>query len=450
MSNLSKFPKNDEYFKSDTLQGVFPKKWNVKKFKYLFKFNKGLTITKENLQDKGIPCVNYGEVHSKYGFEVNPDKHQLKCVSLEYVDKFSKSLLEFGDFVFADTSEDIEGSGNFTQLIADQVVFAGYHTVIARPIKNHHYRYLAYLFDSVAFRNQVRRLVKGVKVFTISQAILKNTFLWLPSNKEQIAIAKFLDEKTAKIDEAIAIKEKQIELLKERKQILIQNAVTCGLDPNVPMKDSGVEWIGKIPQHWKVEKLFGLCRFVRGNSAFAKDELLSNGKYVALQYGKTYKVDEVDASYEFYVNEEFYKESQVVIFGDVIFISTSETIEDLGHSAIYNRGEVGLIGGEQLLIKPKNDLLDYYYIYYSTKVFSKELRKYATGIKVFRFNINNLKTIYTVVPPKEEQEKIVRHISTYTKKINKAISLQESQIEKLEEYKSTLINSAVTGKIKVH
>jgi len=450
MSNLSKFPKNDEYFKSDTLQGVFPKKWNVKKFKYLFKFNKGLTITKENLQDKGIPCVNYGEVHSKYGFEVNPDKHQLKCVSLEYVDKFSKSLLEFGDFVFADTSEDIEGSGNFTQLIADQVVFAGYHTVIARPIKNHHYRYLAYLFDSVAFRNQVRRLVKGVKVFTISQAILKNTFLWLPSNKEQIAIAKFLDEKTAKIDEAIAIKEKQIELLKERKQILIQNAVTCGLDPNVPMKDSGVEWIGKIPQHWKVEKLFGLCRFVRGNSAFAKDELLSNGKYVALQYGKTYKVDEVDASYEFYVNEEFYKESQVVNFGDVIFISTSETIEDLGHSAIYNRGEVGLIGGEQLLIKPKNDLLDYYYIYYSTKVFSKELRKYATGIKVFRFNINNLKTIYTVVPPKEEQEKIVRHISTYTKKINKAISLQESQIEKLEEYKSTLINSAVTGKIKVH
>ena len=270
-----------------------------------------------------------------------------------------------------------------------------------------------------------------------------------PPYLEQLEIAKFLDQKTKQIDEAIAIKEQQIVLLKERKQIIIQKAVTQGLKPDVPMKDSGVDWIGKIPQHWKVEKLFGLCRFVRGNSAFAKDELLSNGKYVALQYGKTYKVDEVDDSYEFYVNEEFYKESQVVNFGDVIFISTSETIEDLGHSAIYNREEIGLIGGEQLLIKPNSDLLDHYYIYYSTKVFSKELRKYATGIKVFRFNINDLKTIYTVVPPKDEQRKIVRHIATQSKKIDQAIALQESQIEKLKEYKSTLINSAVTGKIKV-
>lgn len=82
-------------------------------------------------------------------------------------------------------------------------------------------------------------------------------------------------------------------------------------------------------------------------------------------------------------------------------------------------------------------------------MFSKELRKYATGIKVFRFNINDLKTIYTVVPPKEEQREIVRHVATQSKKIDQAIALQESQIEKLKEYKSTLINGAVTGKIKV-
>jgi type I restriction enzyme S subunit len=271
----------------------------------------------------------------------------------------------------------------------------------------------------------------------------------LPPIEEQEAIAKFLDDQTEKIERAIAIKETQIELLKERKQILIQNAVTRGLNPDAPMKDSGVDWIGEIPAHWDVEKLFGLCRFVRGNSAFAKDELLNKGKYVALQYGKIYKVDEVDEAYQFYVNEEFYKASQVVNFGDVIFISTSETIEDLGHSAIYNREELGLIGGEQLLIKPNKDFLDCHYAYYSTKVFSKVLRKYATGIKVFRFNINDLKTIYTVVPPKEEQRKIAQHLSAQSAKIDETRSLLENQITHLREYRASLINAAVTGKIKV-
>ncbi len=153
--------------------------------------------------------------------------------------------------------------------------------------------------------------------------------------------------------------------------------------------------------------------------------------------------------YEFYVNEEFYKESQVVNFGDVIFISTSETIEDLGHSAIYNRDDVGLVGGEQILIKPNNDLLDPNYIYYSSKVFSKELKKYATGIKVFRFNINDLKTIYTVLPPKEEQKQIVNFVKEVEKQILKLINSTELEIEKLKEFKQVLIANAVTGKIKI-
>lgn len=117
-------------------------------------------------------------------------------------------------------------------------------------------------------------------------------------------------------------------------------------------KNSGIEWLGIIPEHWGILRLFGICNFVRGNSAFEKNDLLSNGKYVALQYGKTYKVEEVNKKFEFYVNDEFYKSSQTVDFGDVIFVSTSETIEDLGHSVFYNRKDKGLLGGEQILLKP--------------------------------------------------------------------------------------------------
>lgn len=98
------------------------------------------------------------------------------------------------------------------------------------------------------------------------------------------------------------------------------------------MKPSGIEWLGDIPANWEIVKLTAMCDIVRGNTSFRKDELLNIGKYVALQYGKTYKVNEVDENYEFYVNDEFYKVSQIVNNGDIIFISTSETIQDLGHS----------------------------------------------------------------------------------------------------------------------
>jgi type I restriction enzyme S subunit len=198
-----------------------------------------------------------------------------------------------------------------------------------------------------------------------------------------------------------------------------------------------------------VKKLFGICRFVRGNSSFSKDELLNNGQYVALQYGKTYKINDVDEMYNFYVNDEFYKDSQIVNHGDTILISTSETIEDLGHSAFYNRTDVGLLGGEQILLSPHKNLLNSRYLHLSSKVFSKELRKHATGIKVFRFNIFDLKTIYTPIPPIQEQTAIVAHIQTQSTKINQAITLQQTQIDKLKEYKATLIDSAVRGKIKV-
>lgn len=300
----------------------------------------------------------------------------------------------------------------------------------------------------------------GVRVgqWDLSKTRMKEIPFFTPPLPEQTAIAEFLDDKTAKIDRAIAQKEKMITLLKERKQIIIQDLVTGkkvwnekeqALMKPEKVKDSGVEWIGEIPEGWEVKKLFGISRFVRGNSTFGKDDLLSVGEYVALQYGKCYKVSEVDEDYEFYVNNEYFKESQVANYGDTIIISTSETIDDLGHSAFYNRTDLGLLGGEQMMLKPNQDNVNGKYLYYSSKVFSKELKKFATGIKVYRFNINDLKTIYTPIPPIQEQTAIVTHIETQSAKIDKAIKLQEQQIEKLKELKSTLIDSAVTGKIKV-
>lgn len=207
--------------------GDVPAHWEIIKNKYILEFSKGLTITKENLINDGIPCVSYGEIHSKYGFEVNPGKHFLKCVSEEYLENNDHAYLKNGDFVFADTSEDVKGSGNFTYLNSNLPVFAGYHTIVARPnLRKVLPRFLAYVFDSNAHRNQIRAMVKGVKVFSITQAFLKNTFSWLPSKKEQTAIAEYLDNETAKIDRLCDTVNQTIGRLKEYRTALITQAVT--------------------------------------------------------------------------------------------------------------------------------------------------------------------------------------------------------------------------------
>lgn len=206
--------------------GEIPAHWEVKRFANSFSLGKGLTITKEYLRDEGIFCLNYGEIHSKYGFEVSPEIHPLRCVDAEYLKTSSSSLLEKGDFVFADTSEDLKGSGNFTYLRSNIKTFAGYHTVIAKPNKDLNSRFLAYEFDSAKFRSQIQSKVKGVKVFSITQTLLKTLFIWLPTIQEQEQIVAYLDEVTGKIDQAIAQKQEQITKLKEYKQSLINDVVT--------------------------------------------------------------------------------------------------------------------------------------------------------------------------------------------------------------------------------
>lgn len=206
--------------------GDIPAHWDVKRFCNIFKFGKGLTITKENLQDTGVPCVNYGEIHSKYGFEVCADKHELKCVDTDYLRTSPKSLLKQGDFIFADTSEDLEGSGNFTYISGERDLFAGYHTITARLGIQANSRFLAYLFSSEGHRNQIRQKVKGVKVYSITQSILKDVKAILPSLEEQSEIVALLDIEAAKIDNAAKLQQAQINNLKEYKASLINSAVT--------------------------------------------------------------------------------------------------------------------------------------------------------------------------------------------------------------------------------
>jgi len=206
--------------------GEIPVDWGIIRFRVLFSFGRGLNITRADLEDEGVPCVSYGEIHSKYGFEINPESQSLKYVNKSYLESSNNSLLNYGDFVFADTSEDVDGSGNFAYVNSEQPVFAGYHTVIVRNKTDNNPRYLAYLFDSIPWRTQIRSKVYGIKVYSITQEILKSNMVILPPIEEQNEIVTLLDYQVATIDSLIIDIATQIEKLKEYRQSLIYEAVT--------------------------------------------------------------------------------------------------------------------------------------------------------------------------------------------------------------------------------
>ena len=209
-------------------------------------------------------------------------------------------------------------------------------------------------------------------------------------------------------------------------------------------KNSGVDWFREIPKNWQLKRIDEVAKIVRGNTAFKKDELLDTGSYIALQYGKTYKVDEVNELFNFYVNDEFYKSNQIVRQGDTILISTSETIEDLGHTCFYNRTALGLLGGEQLMLRPNVNLVNPKFLYYFSKYYSNEIKKYATGLKVYRYNIDDLKNILVPVFSISEQQAIANYLDAKTSAIDKKVTLLEQKIETYKKLKRTLINQTIT------
>ncbi|MEJ5030502.1 restriction endonuclease subunit S [Comamonas sp. MYb69] len=426
---------------------AIPVHWSLSKLRYAFSFGKGLSITKENLVDEGIPCVNYGELHSKFGFEVDPSGHQLRCVEHSYLKTSPSALLRKGDFVFADTSEDIEGSGNFTQLISDIPTFAGYHTIIVRPECIDNARFFAYLFDSIEFRTRIRHAVKGVKVFSITQAILRDADVWLPSGAEQEKIAAFLDHETTKIDALIEKQQRLIELLKEKRQALISHAVTKGLDPNAPMKDSGVEWLGEVPAHWVVARYkFCTTRVIVGIAEAATHAYAESG--VPIIRSTDIREDGLNQDGMLFIKKDFAEQntSKYLYKNDVVTVRTGYP----GTSAVVPEGLDQSHCFTNLVATPRAEhhsqfLVEYLNSYIGKKYF--ELHAWGSAQK--NISVPILQDFPIAFPEREEEEKIVQYVSLQKQEFSKLIALAESSIGLMQERRTALISAAVTGKIDV-
>ena len=225
--------KEAQLLKGKYIDGVISGiKSNFISLKEVFEFGKGLSITKNNLGEKGVRCINYGEIHREFKFSFVSNDERLK--GLEYDEGVSISnfcSLELGDFIFADTSEDLDGCGNFTFLEKQcNDIYAGYHTIVAKRKVNFNYRYMAYFFESELWRRQIKEKVKGVKVYSITQSVLKSTKVQIPKYDVQIEIVKVLDSFMRKYKSLLEVCKNTAFELEALKQSLISEVVTGQID----------------------------------------------------------------------------------------------------------------------------------------------------------------------------------------------------------------------------
>lgn len=286
--------------------------------------------------------------------------------------------------------------------------------------------YLHYLLRSNRYIDEYNRLSYGVRIgqWDMHYEDFKQIVVALPDISEQKAIAHFLDQKCVRIDKAISQKERVIELLNERRQIIIQRAVTRGLDPNVPMKESGVDWIGEIPEHWEVKAI----------------------KYIVfMQSGETIKP------------EMFDENSIYPVYGGNGFRGYTNKYTNEGNFVLIGRqgalcGNVNYASGKffasehAIVVYPLNEVNIYWL---GETIRLADMNRFSQSAAQPGIAVSTIKNIIFPYPSIQEQNEIATYLDNVNAKIDKAIAIKRQEIEKLKEYKTVLIDAAVTGKIKI-
>jgi len=437
MTDLKPMMPRYEAYKDSGMEllGEIPVHWEPLSNKYIFKLKKILVGKKSSEYDLLSLTLN-GII--KRDMENPEGKFPAEFDTYQEVSP--------GDFVFC--MFDVEETPRAVGLSSFNGMITGAYTVFV-PLSHYNKMFLYYFYLNLDSNKMMKPLYKGLRN-TIPKDHFFDFQTFVPPTEEQTTIASFLDCKTEKIDKAVVIKEKQIQLLKERRQILIQTAVTKGLDPDVPMCDSGVEWIGEIPKHWGMKRLRLIGLTQNGISAGA--EYFGSG-YPFVSYGDVYNNRELPRSVKGLAESSIQDRMHYsVMKGDVLFTRTSETVEDIGFTSVCMKTiEKATFAGFLIRFRPKSGLLEpgfskhYFSSYMHRAYFVREMNL------VTRASLSQglLKNLPVLLPPKDEQIAIYNYIQTQSAKIDKAIAIQEKMIERLKEYKATLINSVVTGKIKV-
>ena len=404
--------------------GQIPEEWEVTKLKYALLISNGKDYKDIEVEEGGYPVIGSGGVFAR----ARNYMYDGDVVLLGRKGTIDKPLFYSGKFWTVDTmfySTALNGNNiKFMYYSSLLIPFSYYSTATALP--------------------------------SMTQSDLNNHVLCLPSVSEQQKIADFLDKKTAQLDKAKALLEEQIQKLKDYRASLIYETVTKGLDKTAPLKDSGIDWIGQVPQGWEMVKFKYFFNTSKGLS-ITKECLVDDGIPV-INYGQIHssmskQVQSCDVRLPFVPDYYLSKKGANLNQGDFVFADTSEDLEGAGNFSTRIDSTGPLLAGYHTIIARLNNYDEYDFRYFmhlfDSLAIRKQIQNKVSGIKVYSITQGILNSIFVIIPPKSEQQKIANLLDEKTAQIDKLVQIKNQQIENINKQRQTLIYDYVTGKRRV-
>jgi type I restriction enzyme S subunit len=430
--------------------GDIPSNWDVYRLGLLGTFSSSGIDKKSNEGEGEVKMVNYTDlVQSRKYFPVqNGDKEYMVVTTPN--SKLLEHSLKKGDMVFIPSSETKEDLGYSSLIDFDKsdVVYS-YHILRFRFQKEVYHYYKKYLVNHHSVLNQFSLESKGTTRQIIGRNVFNNVKVVLPPLVEQNQIVQFLDEKTELIDKLISTKERKINLLKEQRTSQISQVVTKGLNPNVKMKNSGVEWINEIPEHWVTLGFTKIIK-IRHGYQFREYDFTDVGIRII-------KITQLDK--DGYLNLDscsFIDDKRLDEF-ERILIKENDVLMCLTGGTIGKIIKVGKVN-EPLVqnyrvghFSPLNDKIinDYVFWFMTSSLTTSQMFSEIRETGQPNIGMEDFGKMKVILPPLSEQIEIVKHLVLKTKEIDDLVSMEQKKIDLLKEYRQSLISEVVTGKIKV-
>lgn len=435
---MAKYQQYSEYKDSGVeWLGEIPSEWELWKLSHAYsEIGSGTTPPTDNEKwfDGEIPWVTTGELRESTILGTK------KKISKKTIDQFP-TLRKYpvGSVAIAMYGATIGRLGIFgVEATTNQACCV---MTLSKVIDN---KYLFYWLQ--AFKNEIVQLSSGGGQPNINQEKVSALKVSAPKLNQQIQIANFLDHETSKIDSLIEKQKQLTELLKAKRQAVISHAVTKGLNPNVAMKDSGVEWLGQVPEHWTVSKFGYISQVVRGGSPRpAGDPTLFNGDYSPwVTVAEITKDDELYlTSTETFLTKKGSEQSRVFQASTLLLSNSGATLGVPKILCINANANDGVVGFEDLRI-------DIEYAYFYLSVLTNDLReRVKQGSGQPNLNTDIVKAILITIPPENEIKEIVADIKKKIDSFAKLMKSAENAIQLMQERRTALISAAVTGKIDV-
>ena len=414
--------------------GEIPEHWKIKKLKYLGEIKSSSIDKKDNYEITTL-VVHYNDVVSNSIINVKSKLKYTSCTE----NQFLAFNIKKGDLIITKDSMDNRNIADISAVdIISEKIVCGYHLYIFRCYEDEvNYKYYFHYLSNKKQKEQFLNLSNGTTIIGLSSQSLVNNFVSVPPFKEQTTIANYLDRKTAEIDQLIKQKEQLLELYEEEKTAIINQAVTKGLPskdgrPSVSFKDSGIDWLGEIPEHWEVKKLKYLVKLIteKSNGGLKKvglENIESNsGKFIE-------------------TNSEFQGEGIRFQIGDILYGKLRPYL-----SKVLLSDFEGAAVGDFFVLRPNVKYLSDFIKYRLLSSSFTEISNSSTyGSKMPRVSWEFMSHLFFALPIEEEQTTIVQFIETEVSLINSKSEKTKKLIDLLKEYKTALISEVVTGKIKV-